>query len=1326
MPTIQIREVAAVVDGFTAEVTIAQDLNTSRAYPVTLRNPFQHNEEADLEFFFEEWYQFPTLDRERADRARLAIAQYGQELFEQLLKANSDAYADYRDLRRSQAFERGTVLIEIIGSPEFQGWHWEALRDPDLPEPLSLMTPIVRRDPRRSVANPARVEPSGWLNLLVVTARPGWSQDVNYRTISRPLVEAIANAQLPVKVELLRPGTWEALDRHLQDVGPGFYHAVHFDLHGSVLTYKEASKLLDRPAQASGQTFRRGYGLGDLPEYDGYRAFLSFEGEAAGQSILVEAAEVANLLKTRQIPLCILNACQSAKQISGGEGPAAETSLGAKLLEAGMQAIVAMRYSVMVRAAELMMTRFYQALFTEQPVMEAIRLGRRELWQTKTRPGRFNMPIELEDWLLPVVYSGATVNLNLRPLTADEEAARWTAEADRDRFEPPIYGFVGRDTDILELERRLLQPDRNALLLQGMGGTGKTTLLRYLRDWWQRTGLIERSFYFGYDERAHNLEQIAASIFQQLDPEGWLRFQSFPLAARLTKLTQLLRSRRYALILDNLESVTAAALSIPNSLPESEQRALAQWLRGLVGGKTLILLGSRGAESWLEPVYGANRLGLRGLDRDARTELAQKILERQVGDSRRIAQIKDDPAFGQLMKLLDGYPLAMEVVLGNLKRQTPSEIVAGLAAADVNLDNPQAQGDKTQSIIACIDYSHGALSAAAQQALLCLAPFSGFINCDGNCLEQYAARLAEQPALAAWLGDSGAEILAAAVQEAVDWGLLSPISPEVPILLTIQPTLPYFLKLKLAERDKETQAAIRNAFKQHYIGLANYYNNRLLKSKEPDQRQLGIFFVRQEYENCYAALQICLEKFETADIFFCLFQYLYVTQDWPTAKALAEQVRAAHAQYPPEIRQGKIGLEITMSLDRLASCQLELKDYAGARAAYLEELQQLDQLQGVDRRQILASQASTYHQLGRVAQGLREYAEARRCYQQALEIKIEFGESPEERLRQRYEQAGTYHQLGIVAQELREFAEARRCYQQALEIKIEFGDRYSQASTYGQLGSVAQELREFAEARRCYQQALEIKIEFGDRYSQASTYHQLGIVAQELREFAEARRCYQQALEIKIEFGDRYSQASTYHQLGIVAQELREFAEARRCYQQSLEINIEFGDRYEQADTYHQLGIVAQELREFAEARRCYQQSLEINIEFGDRYEQADTYHQLGNIAYLLREFAAARRCYQQALEINIEFGDSYSQASTFNQLGLLSQATENFPKALDYFLQALQIFAQFEDTHHAQVVLRNIANLYQQTQDPNILTAAAEILGCTPDDLATAFTQQP
>ena len=89
----------------------------------------------------------------------------------------------------------------------------------------------------------------------------------------------------------------------------------------------------------------------------------------------------------------------------------------------------------------------------------------------------------------------------------------------------------------------------------------------------------------------------------------------------------------------------------------------------------------------------------------------------------------------------------------------------------------------------------------------------------------------------------------------------------------------------------------------------------------------------------------------------------------------------------------------------------------------------------------------------------------------------------------------------MVAQEQRQWPQAERYYQHALQIYIDFNDRYSQAGTYHQLGSVAQEQRQWAQAERYYKDALQIKIEFNDRYSQASTYHQLGMVAQEQRQW---------------------------------------------------------------------------------------------------------------------------------------------------------------------------------------------------------------------------------
>ena len=65
---------------------------------------------------------------------------------------------------------------------------------------------------------------------------------------------------------------------------------------------------------------------------------------------------------------------------------------------------------------------------------------------------------------------------------------------------------------------------------------------------------------------------------------------------------------------------------------------------------------------------------------------------------------------------------------------------------------------------------------------------------------------------------------------------------------------------------------------------------------------------------------------------------------------------------------------------------------------------------------------------------MREYGEARQNYQQALAINIEFGD--------RYSQASTYFQLGKVAEELGEMEEAKANYLLDLQITSEFNDEH--------------------------------------------------------------------------------------------------------------------------------------------------------------------------------------------------------------------------------------------------------------------------------------------
>ncbi len=290
MPVITIREQQKTDTGFEAILSFDRRVE----YPIVIRDPFEPQEEQRLEWYFEEWLLFPQLQTVKAAQAGQSVKNYGENLFEQVF-GNRKAYSEYEKLKARLS----QVQIEIESRvPEFQALHWEAMRDPDLPRPLAVDCVMVRKAVQ-PVSVPANVQSSPTINLLVVTARPDEDRDVGYRTISRPLIELIENSQLPVNVDLLRPGNYEALSKHLEEKGEGYYHIIHFDVHGALMTYDQ----FEEGVEKNRYLYQRGYGLEDLPSYEGVKAFLFFEGEAKGEAVPVEATELADLLTGKGIPV---------------------------------------------------------------------------------------------------------------------------------------------------------------------------------------------------------------------------------------------------------------------------------------------------------------------------------------------------------------------------------------------------------------------------------------------------------------------------------------------------------------------------------------------------------------------------------------------------------------------------------------------------------------------------------------------------------------------------------------------------------------------------------------------------------------------------------------------------------------------------------------------------------------------------------------------------------------------------------------------------------------------------------------------------------------
>ena len=342
---------------------------------ITVRDPLSEQDKAKLEWHFEQYVSFPYLRTVDPSDAAEIIQKAGENLFSQLFN-DPRIYRYYQQIVQSNLDD---LVIEIAGSPEFHSLLWESVKDPNFPNPLVLNALILRKNLREQ-SLPADVREASTINLLLVTSRPGGRNDVGYRTISRPLVELLRSSRLPVRIHILRPATYESLSKHLDEVGKGFYHVVHFDVHGALLTFKDFESI-EKEKSSNNLTFQLNrYGRPEVKQYDGKDAFLFFDlyCEPASKdddgfgADPVRADEMANLLLLHRIPLLILNACQSAKEL-GEQTPrqqafpvAEETSLASRLMRAGAQMVLAMSYSVTVTAAEILMKSLYQEIFAEK------------------------------------------------------------------------------------------------------------------------------------------------------------------------------------------------------------------------------------------------------------------------------------------------------------------------------------------------------------------------------------------------------------------------------------------------------------------------------------------------------------------------------------------------------------------------------------------------------------------------------------------------------------------------------------------------------------------------------------------------------------------------------------------------------------------------------------------------------------------------------------------------------------------------------------------------------------------------------------------------
>jgi hypothetical protein len=202
----------------------------------------------------EQYASQEPFESDKARKAAASINAYAKELHRQL---KVDRVFQKHDPLVDEDHSLIVDIFESFGkdhgaSDSLQSLSWELLEQLELWFGFFSKITVRRSSPQQLDNNhPVLTAPTTitrTLNVLAVIARNTEINSAAYQDVSpfaaldvllgmRKLLEQHPEA-LQLRVEVVRPGTFDALKRHLRastdTQGTGFYHLIHLDMHGRV------------------------------------------------------------------------------------------------------------------------------------------------------------------------------------------------------------------------------------------------------------------------------------------------------------------------------------------------------------------------------------------------------------------------------------------------------------------------------------------------------------------------------------------------------------------------------------------------------------------------------------------------------------------------------------------------------------------------------------------------------------------------------------------------------------------------------------------------------------------------------------------------------------------------------------------------------------------------------------------------------------------------------------------------------------------------------------------------------------------------------------
>jgi tetratricopeptide (TPR) repeat protein len=1130
-PTVELRLSVERCDGDLVATVCLPHKNWLRTEPFPLRLPIPSGMLDELRWYLESYPQHSALpDLPRAERLARRLPDLGGLLLEAVADNHQGLllWCQFKEQSRCpRTFTIESTDREVLRLP------WELLCDPD--GHLAEQGVAFRRllaAPERQASAPGK---DAVLRVLMVVARPvaerrPFEEDerapfIDPRAATRSLLDAVEALDDPrVAIECLYPASLAELRRRLEDHRSPI-HVVHFDGHG----------------------------------YSGDRDSLCFE-DADGRLELVSGEVLGKVLADARVPLAILDACRSADT----DVPDPLTSVAPALVTAGVGTVIAMPYRVRVDATRRFLRGFYGALLECGDPLGAVTHARfpmpaGSMNEAPSDPGHL-----LQEWFVPVVYQGADAS----PLAWKLRPAGPGFEAERPRSIgfPSGFQVVGREREVWGLEHLLRE--HRIVVLHGLRGQGKTSLILEAADWMTRKGMFETACYLSLPPVA-DAAWLADRLCEQLEVRC---SSSSSLDERLAAIRAATDGSRLLLIWDDVENVPIrwVGKELVGQLRELTEMATALTRDDRI---RVVLTGSNPQLQVIAKHYceSAGFLGLEGIPRGDVISLAHHTAANRQAPTNEATLFRlHDYASGHvstLRSLLHRLPTTggdADLAIEAFERSwVDPEVIAGADASSAALVSA------LHAVAPHLDRNLPGLAAFSNRCLNYMMPFVGDIDGRewperrhlyiGELWVRGLVTMEDQLCLPAWLPWSYM------LQQDLRRDGMSDLfqGNDTIEIYRFHPALTPFLRRGSRVAD---QRGLQERYRTAYYGLSIYLND--IKAEHPD---LARAIARVEMPNLERTLDLLLDRgddWEAASLLGHIAAFLHLEGRRAQSRSLLRKVRE-HVQAarlaggagPPLLTEAQVSVESQWAEHLMIDGHvIEAQELFEALLADLDRGSAYDST--FDRVLLLCCLAQCQEAQGRLS-------ECEFALRTGLELLA--GSVASEKLI-RHQTATIYRELGECLRRQHKHAAAMEHYAVAREQFLALDDSPSVAHLDAMIGTLRLEQGAPEEGREYYLGVLEQAEGLGDVPTMVYALHQLGRCAEEeaqakppwdperIPPLEEADGYFRRSLELNQAAGDLTNVAASANQLGFVAELAGRFADAEHWYRHALELDRQTGN----------------------------------------------------------------------------------------------------------------------------------------------------------------------